>query len=193
MEEEDDEEKKEKKHYICSSFEEEFLRVDSSIDLKRVHPFKLFREKIEAQERYRESLLKKLSALIKHKKRSTRQVWERYPSIIHPSNQLSDLFWHNRTWARTIVYRRAPRITLAATCALHVAYSSFLFSPFLLSHSLSLFLDGSPRRNRARWRSTSASSEIPPPLSSISRSATFATAGGSPGYRAGEAISGVNP
>lgn len=70
--------KKEKKHYICSSFEEEFLRVDSSIDLKRVHlfgtNFKLFREKMEAQERYRESLLKKLSALIKHKKRSTRQV-----------------------------------------------------------------------------------------------------------------------
>lgn len=122
--------------------------------------------------------------------RSTRRGWERYSSI-HPSISINcpicfDIIEHERS----IVYKRAPRITLAATCALHVAYSSFLFSPFLFINSLSLFLDDHRGETEQGEEASEVSSEIPPPLSSISRSATFAMAGGSSGHQAGEARRG---
>lgn len=149
---------------------------------------KLFIEKNDSKE---ENIVRVCLKNYQRRLRSTRRERDRYSSI-HPSISINcPICFDIIERERSIVYKRAPRITLAATCALHVAYSSFLFSPFLFINSLPLFLDQIHRGETEQGEEASVvSSEIPPPLSSISRSATFAMAGGSSGHRAGEARRG---
>lgn len=109
--------------------------------------------------------------------------------IDHTSWSTDCPFWRNGSRENHCSPARTPSNALASTCALHVVRSSF---PSPLSIFLSLFVSlflplffSSPitESNEGAKQRSKPPSEILPPLSSISRSAAVAMAGGSPGYQ----------